>query len=168
MTGIKKYIYTEAKVMQIMKTISDEYGIKLEFCKSKEDADKFGWFYNTVISTSDSIFISYFDMYNALEYKLIKFFHEFARIILMKNIPFHVDGYDWNDTSTMQYEMWVTMQALEFAKQKGIVFSDDAVKWMMNKNFNCANSEENLTCHNHRITDTEYWIMQEVFNDKQV
>ena len=60
----------------------------------------------------------------------------------------------------MQYEIWITMLGLEFAKSKGIVFSDDAVKWLINQAFTYC-KKENLTITNHKISDNEYWITQE-------
>ena len=160
MTGIKKFVYTKDKIIKIMKALCDEYKLNVYICDNKNYADKKGWDYNCAFCVGNSIFISYFEPNRSLEYKLISFFHEFSHCILSDKIPFAIEGYRCNDTSDMQYEIWITMLGLEFAKSKGIVFSDDAVKWLINQAFTYC-KKENLTITNHKISDNEYWITQE-------
>ena len=74
----------------------------------------------------------YQDCDNPVECMFITFFHELAHAKLADFVPSAVNGYSWNDTSSFQYELWITMLGVECAHSKyGIKFSDQAVKWII-------------------------------------
>lgn len=76
----------------------------------------------------------FFGPYSNNEYLLISFFHEFAHCVLRHKVPGIVKGKHWNNTTTMQFEIQITMAGLNFAQKHGIVFSDKAVKWLLQQN----------------------------------
>lgn len=88
-------------------------------------------------STSDEIFLAPFNCKN-----FIAFFHEFAHIKLSDEVPFNVKGYCVNNTSKMQYEFWISMLGINYAiEQYNIVFSDDAVSWLIRQNLTYKDSK---------------------------
>lgn len=76
----------------------------------------------------------FFAPYTNNEYLLISFFHEFAHCALGHKVPGKVKDKHWNNTTTMQFEIQITMAGLNFAQKHGIVFSDKAVKWLLKQN----------------------------------
>lgn len=117
----KKYVYS------VIDQISKKYNIKnVQYNIPDEEKNK-------GFTDGDQIFFSEFDNY---EYLLIAFFHELAHCRLSDKIPFKVFNQNWNNTTKMQYEIQITMVGLNFAQENGIIFSDDAVKWLLNENFN--------------------------------
>lgn len=83
-------------------------------------------------TTGDAI---YFGRFTNNEYLLIAFFHEYAHCALGHKIPGKIEGYHWNNTTQMQYEIQITMAGLNFAQKNGIIFSNKAVKWLLTENF---------------------------------
>ena len=83
--------------------------------------------------TTDGEYI-FFAPYTNNEYLLISFFHEFAHCVLSHKVPGKVKDMHWNNTTTMQFEIQITMAGLNFAQKHGIVFSDKAVKWLLKQN----------------------------------
>ena len=83
--------------------------------------------------TTDGEYI-FFAPYTNNEYLLISFFHEFAHCVLNHKVPGKVKDKHWNNTTTMQFEIQITMAGLNFAQKHGIVFSDKAVKWLLKQN----------------------------------
>ena len=77
----------------------------------------------------------FFGPFSNNEHLLIAFFHAYAHCVLGNKIPGHVEGFHWNNTSTMQYEIQITMAGLEFARKHNILFSDKAVRWLLKENF---------------------------------
>ena len=97
---------------------------------------------------------------NPLECRLAAFFHEFSHVMLSDNVPCKCDGYNWNESSKMQYELWITMCGFRFAQEDcGIVFSDEAVMWMLHESMSYYNNDDmNYARHTTRTSDTDYDI----------
>ena len=135
--------YTKDDCIQIMKNICNEYHLKLSFLTTKQGSGGF----NYGACVDNEIMLGPFKGKNPIERQFISFFHEFAHIKLTKEIPFNVPGYIVNNSSQMQYEIWITMIAIKFAKEKyNIIFSDDAVQWILKQNFSYSNSESCEKC----------------------
>lgn len=135
--------YTKEYCINLMKQICKENNLKLIFLK--KDEGKGG--YNYGCSSIDEIMLAPFIGKDHLEKQFISFFHEFAHLKLEKNIPGKLEGYHVNNTSTMQYELWVTMLGINYAKEKyGIIFSDEALQWLIKQNFTYMNSESGENC----------------------
>lgn len=90
--------------------------------------------------TTDGEYI-FFAPYTNNEYLLISFFHEFAHCVLGHKVPGKVKNMHWNNTTTMQFEIQITMAGLNFAQKHGIVFSDKAVKWLLKQNLSYKDYE---------------------------
>ena len=121
-----------------------------KFAKKKKLEVYFNWKdigVNKAETDGDCIF---FGPFTDNEYLLISFFHEYAHCVLRHKVPGHVDDLHWNDTTTMQYEIQITMAGLNFAQKHHIIFSDKAVKWLLTENFSYRES-----CA-HRIGNDEH------------
>lgn len=125
-----KKLYDKNYVFHIMKSICKKANIKLieEELNNNNKND-----INCIYSCGNEIILMPFVCENALERQFISFFDAYARCKLYKKIPFRIIGYHCNNTSKMQYELQIVRLALEYAKKKGIVFSDDAVEWLINE-----------------------------------
>lgn len=149
-----KYTMTAKKAESLMKSIARKEGVKLAFLS--EDEGRGG--YNYGGSSGNAIMLSpfvkgkagekvkgyeiYTDCPNPIECKLIAFFHELSHCVLSKKVPSHVKGYNWNDTSKYQYELWITMLGVEYAHSKyGLKFSDQSMKWLLDENGTYINSD---------------------------
>lgn len=125
------------KYKDLMKHICEENHIKLIFLKKNEGSCGF----NYALSAKDEIMLAPFIGKNAEEKRLISFFHEFAHLKLADAIPGKINGFHSNNTSKMQYELWVTMLGINYAKEKfNILFSDQSVQWLIKQNFSYMNS----------------------------
>lgn len=135
--------YTKDDCIQIMKNICKEYHLKLSFLTSKQGSGGF----NYGACVDNEIMLGPFKGKNPIERQFISFFHEFSHLKLSKEIPFNVPGYIVNNSSQMQYEIWITMIAIKFAKEKyDIIFSDDAVQWLLKQNFSYTRDDCGEKC----------------------
>lgn len=131
------------EVMELMKWIAKEEGLKLTFLKADEGRGG----YNYGGSCGDCIMLAPFtkigvcgkiDGYgverpcdNPVECILISFFHELSHCKLANGLG--------AERSTMQNELWVSMRGIIYAETKyRLKFSDAAVKWLLNENFSYA------------------------------
>ena len=143
MTDYQFKEYTKEYCIDIMQQICKENNLKLILLKKNEG--KGG--YNYGCSSIDEIMLAPFIGKGSLEKQLIAFFHEFAHLKLEKKIPGKLKGYCVNNTSAMQYELWVTMLGINYAKEKfNILFSDQSVQWLIKQNFTYMNSEGGENC----------------------
>ena len=123
--SLADFVYTIINKITKKENISVHYDVKtIEDNKSYTDGD--------------SIYLAHYDN---LEYMLISFFHEYAHCRLRDKIPFAISNKHWNNTTTMQYEIQITMAGINFAKEQDIIFSDEAVKWILNQNFSYEEPE---------------------------
>lgn len=138
MTKYKFKTYTKKYCMFLMNKICKENNIKLTFLKKNEGSTG----YNYGSASINEIMLAPFTGKGHLEKMLISFFHEFAHLKLEKNIPGKVNGYCINHTSAMQYELWVTLLGINYAKENfKILFSDESVQWLLKQNFTYINDE---------------------------
>lgn len=143
MTEYQYKEYTKEYCIDIMQQICKENNLKLIFLKKNEG--KGGYNYGSC--SIDEIMLAPFIGKGAIEKQFISFFHEFAHLKLEKKIPGKLKGYCVNNTSTMQYELWVTMLGINYAKENyGIIFSDEAVQWLIKQNFTYMNSIGGENC----------------------
>ena len=92
---------------------------------------------------------------NPVECQLAAFFHEFAHCKLTETVPGHLKGYCSNNTSHMQFELWLTMLGLDYAREHyGVKFSDATVRWLLEENMTYANPKWGLNAL--RITNNGY------------
>ena len=143
---MKKYTRTFESVKRLMRSIAKKEGVRLDLLGPDEGRGG----YNYGGSTGDSIYLAPFvkakagekvdghaidrDCDNPIECMLISFFHELSHCVLADRVPSNVENYAWNDTSTYQYELWITMLGAEYAHSKyGVKFSDQAMRWMLNE-----------------------------------
>lgn len=156
--------YTKDQVYSLMKKICDEYKIRLRIVDNKKEAEDLGWALNCGACSGKFIMISYFTIKNSLELKLISFFHEFAHVKLTNKVPFKLKKYTLNNISQMQYEMCLSYLGIKFAKEKyDIVFSDDAVKWLLKENMTYSKYNEGEYCKCLSGNKNEYILEQEIF-----
>lgn len=135
--------YSRTDCLQIMESVCKQYNIKLIFLTSKQG--KGGFNYGACVD--NEIMLSPFKGKNPVEREFISFFHEFAHLRLSEEIPFNVHGYVVNNSSQMQYEIWITMIGIKFAKERcDVIFSDDAVQWLLKQNFSYKNNECGEKC----------------------
>lgn len=148
-------IYTKDDCLQIMKDICKEYKIKLTFLNTKQGSGGF----NYGACVGDEIILGPFKGKNPVERQFISFFHEFSHLKLSEEVPFQISGYTINNSSMMQYEIWITMLAIKFAKEKyDIIFSDDAVQWILKQNFSYTNSECREKCSLIKYSKDSYTL----------
>lgn len=151
----KTFKYTRKEVTALMKRIAKKEGVELHF----HGVDGGYGGHNYAGSAGKEIYMAPFalakagdkldgykvtrDCDNPVEYMLIAFFHELSHCVLSKKVPSRIKGYSWNDTSRMQYELWITMLGIEYAHSKyGIKFSDQAVRWLLTENLTYIREKE--------------------------
>lgn len=105
---------------------------------------------------------------NPLECRLAAFFHEFSHVMLSDNVPCICDGYSWNETSKMQFEIWITMCGFRFAQENcAIVFSDETVMWMLHESMSYYHKDNmNYARQTTRTSDTDYDITYDPWYDE--
>jgi len=131
-------IYKKHELNALMLNICKENKLNLTFLKKNEGLGG----YNYAYCGGNEIMLAPFVGKNSLEKKLISFFHEFSHLKLNQFIPGKIKGYSINHTSAMQYELWVTMLGLNYAKEKyDILFSDESVTWLLKQNFTYKNHD---------------------------
>ena len=82
------------------------------------------------------------DCHDPVECMLAVFFHELAHLKLAGKVPFKDPEKQANGTSRFQYELWITMLGLNYARETcGLKFSDYAVKWLVEDAIEYANSK---------------------------
>ena len=143
----KTFKYTRKGVVALMKRVAKKEGVELNF----HGVDEGYGGHNYAGSAGKSIYMAPFvlakagdkldgytvkrDCDNPVECMLIAFFHELSHCVLANKVPSQIEGYSWNGTSRMQYELWITMLGIEYAHSKyGIKFSDQSVQWLLNEN----------------------------------
>jgi len=161
---VKELTYTKEQIYSMMQSICDDYQIRLRIVDSKKEAKELGWKLNCGASCGDFIMISYFTYKKtSLERKLIAFFHEFAHCKLSDQVPFINPKYDFNGMSKMQYELAISYLGIKFAKEKyNIVFSDDAVKWLLKQNMTYSDPEGGESCKFTKGNNKLYSIRHEI------
>lgn len=165
MDKITELTYTKDEIYSMMQSICDEYKIRLRIIDSKKEVEELGWKVNCgCCSVPDYIGISYFTYKRgSLERKLIAFFHEFAHCKLSDQVPFKIPGYSLNHMSQMQYELALSNLGINFAKEKyNIVFSDDAVKWLLKQNMTYSDPEGGESCRFTKGNNKLYSIRHEI------
>lgn len=143
MTNYQFKEYTKDYCIEIMKKVCEENNIKLTFLTKNQGSGGF----NYASSSINEIYLAPYIGNGALEKQFISFFHEFSHLKLEKNIPGKLEGYCVNNTSAMQYEIWVTMLGINYAKEKfNILFSDQSVQWLVKQSFTYMHSISGENC----------------------
>lgn len=144
--------YPLNEVIKTMEKICKKYKIKLIFAKDET-------IYNAACSSGNEITIYQFNGKNSIERQFIAFFHEFAHCKLSQKVPFKVAGYNCNNMSSMQFEIYITILGMKFAKEKyEIVFSDDAVQWMIEQSFSYRDNER-LDTASLIVDEKEHYVV---------
>lgn len=174
---LRKFNYNKTKCIELMSSIAKENGLQINFLKYDEGNGGF----NYGASAGKYIYLAPFvkssgnrtingitinrPCANPMECMLASFFHELAHCKLSRKVPGSEKKYDWNRTSKFQYELWITMLGLEYARKKGIVFSDETVKWLIEENFSYARPHEtgNYNIVARKVTGTSYELVQDDF-----
>jgi len=118
---LKPRYMSPEQVRGMMMKLSEKHGIKLHYLNGNEgDGDNANRSFCAGCIGSGDIYLG---VYEDIELEVISFFHELVHVIF---------DFDRSVISTMQYELYVTFKALEYAeKECKVLFSDDAIKWML-------------------------------------
>lgn len=143
---------TKEQARSLMEGICRRYDIKLDWLSSKDGRGG----YNYAECAGKCVMIAPFRGKNPVERQLIAFFHELSHVLLSDEIPGKLAGYSSNNSTKMQFELWVTMMAIQFAREKfNITFSDDAVQWLISQGFSYSKQTEG---------DVDYCTLKEADN----
>ena len=164
---MKKHItdWTEEQAQKLMRKVCREHGLKLYLYTEEQGYAR----YNYGASAGRYIYLAPFirklrgkrfssgfkPCPNPVECRLAAFFHEFAHCRLTEKVPGHIKGYCSNNTSQMQFELWLTMLGFNYAREHyGVKFSDRTVRWLLEENMTYANPKYGLNAS--RITNKGY------------
>ena len=162
-------VWTLEKVKKMMRKICKDNKLKLIFYTSKQGLGGYNYgasagdcimlspFVKKLQKREEKIFSNFKACPNPVECMFAVFFHEFAHCMLTESVPGQVKGYSYNNTSHMQFELWITMLGLDYARDKyGIVFSDETVKRLLEQNMTYANKDFGSNCN--KITNSGYTL----------
>ena len=181
--GTRTYTRTKKEDEALMKSVCDEHNLTLSFYTENDGRGG----YNYGAAAGDEIMIAPFvktealntkvGMYtvtnvcsNPLECRLATFFHELAHAVLTKDLPMQCPGYRWNQTTLMQYEVWVTMTGLKYAAEHcKIVFSDETVMWLLQENMTYYHKDKlDDSRHTVSATDHDYTVSYDAWYEEML
>ena len=114
----------------MIKQLAKEMGITLINNNDDTNNDKL---YNDCMVTDDTIWMGDYDNE---EYKLISFFHEIGHNLVTQSF---IKKWEYN-TLMIEIECWNL--GIEEARQRGILFSDDAIQWGYGKAMSYVGNDE--------------------------